>query len=59
MGRDDPRNPDLTSSDIVAFSSRLIAAARALESRRADRLFSDPYAEFLVRAVDGAERPSY
>eukprot|EP00903_Cladosiphon_okamuranus_P015440 g14261.t1 len=44
----EPDNPDLTSSDTVAFSSRMIAAARALESWRADRLFSDPYAELLA-----------
>ncbi|CAM9815330.1 unnamed protein product [Laminaria digitata] len=37
---------------MVAFSSRLIAAARAGESRRTDRLFSDPFAELLVRALD-------
>lgn len=41
-------NSDLTSDDMVAFSSRLIAAARAVESRRQDRLFCDPFAEILV-----------
>ncbi|CBN75792.1 conserved unknown protein [Ectocarpus siliculosus] len=41
-------NLDLTSSDTVAYSSRMIAAARALESRRRDRLFDDPYAELLA-----------
>lgn len=40
--------PDLTEADTVAFSSRLIAAARAIESRRSDRLFNDPFAELLV-----------
>lgn len=44
-------NLDLTSSDIVAYSSRMIAASRALESRRRDRLFDDPYAELLVRGL--------
>ncbi|CAM9840323.1 unnamed protein product, partial [Laminaria digitata] len=39
----------LTTDNIVGFSSRLIAAARAVESRRADRLFNDPFAELLVR----------
>ncbi|CAM9451642.1 unnamed protein product [Scytosiphon promiscuus] len=47
-GGSDSATPDLTSSDTVAYSSRLIAAARALESRRRDRLFSDPYAERLA-----------
>ncbi|CAB1111767.1 unnamed protein product [Ectocarpus sp. CCAP 1310/34] len=42
------RNLDLTSSDTVAYSSRMIAASRALESRRRDRLFDDPYAELLA-----------
>ncbi|CAM9581551.1 unnamed protein product [Ectocarpus fasciculatus] len=41
-------NLDLTSSDTVAYSSRMIAASRALESRRRDRLFGDPYAELLA-----------
>ncbi|CAM9366563.1 unnamed protein product [Ascophyllum nodosum] len=39
---------DLKSIDIVAFSSRMIAAARAIESRREDRLFNDPFAELLA-----------
>eukprot|EP00752_Nemacystus_decipiens_P008595 g7674.t1 len=47
-GGDGSQNPDLTPDDPVAFSSRMIAAARAFESRRADRLFSDPYAELLA-----------
>ncbi|CAM9982501.1 unnamed protein product [Pylaiella littoralis] len=47
-GGSDPSSPDLTSSDVVAFSSRMIAAARALESRRQDRLFGDHYAELLA-----------
>ncbi|CAN0561567.1 unnamed protein product, partial [Ectocarpus sp. 12 AP-2014] len=41
-------NLDLNSSDTVAYSSRMIAASRALESRRRDRLFDDPYAELLA-----------
>lgn len=49
--RREAEHPDLTSSDMVAFSSRLIAAARAFESRRTDRLFSDPYAELLVSGL--------
>ena len=48
-GGHDSDGPDLTTDDLVAFSSRLIAAARAAESLRADRLFHDPYAELLVR----------
>eukprot|EP00904_Undaria_pinnatifida_P003031 jgi/Undpi1/12729/HiC_scaffold_6.g02397.m1 len=49
-GGDDSDAPDLTTDDMVAFSARLIAAARAVESRRADRLFNDPYAELLSTA---------
>ncbi|CAN0522852.1 unnamed protein product [Ectocarpus sp. 12 AP-2014] len=33
----------------------MIAASRALESRRRDRLFDDPYAELLLR---GLSRPA-
>ncbi|CAN0543512.1 unnamed protein product [Ectocarpus sp. 12 AP-2014] len=44
-------NQDLTSSDTVAYSSRMIAASRVLESRRRDRLFDDPYAELLLRGL--------
>lgn len=44
----DSESPDLTKADVVAFSSRRIAAARAVESRRADRLFNDCFAELLV-----------
>lgn len=40
---------ELTSEDAVAFSGRLIAASRAIESRREDRLFNDVFAERLVR----------
>lgn len=54
-GDSDPNSPDLTSSDVVAFSSRMIAAARALESRRQDRLFSDLYAELLVRGSEAGK----
>lgn len=51
VGRDKPASgsDDLRSKDVVAFSSRLIAAARAIESRREDRLFKDAFAERLVR----------
>lgn len=38
----------MKKADMVAFSSRRIAAARAVESRRADRLFNDYFAELLV-----------
>lgn len=41
-------NPEVTGADMVAFSSRIIAAARAMESRRVDRLFDDPFAEILA-----------
>eukprot|EP00892_Ulva_mutabilis_P010147 jgi/Ulvmu1/7504/UM037_0048.1 len=34
--------------DIVSFSSRLIAAARAIESEREDALFVDPFAALLA-----------
>lgn len=47
----DSIGPDLTDANIVAFSSRLIAAARAVESKRADRLFNDQFAEVLVRIL--------
>lgn len=45
-GSDDP---DLTNAHLVAFSWHLVAAARALESQRWDRLFNDPFAKLLVR----------
>jgi len=32
----------------VGLTSRWVAAARALESERSDRLFLDPYARFLA-----------
>ncbi|MBS1910903.1 MAG: SAM-dependent methyltransferase [Bacteroidetes bacterium] len=35
-------------SDPVSMTSRWVAAARAIESRRPDRLFNDPYAEVLA-----------
>ncbi|HVZ39574.1 MAG TPA: SAM-dependent methyltransferase [Candidatus Kapabacteria bacterium] len=35
-------------SDPVSMTSRWVAAARAVESRRPDRLFNDPYAEVLA-----------
>ena len=37
-------------ADEVAYSSRLIAAARAAESEREDALFVDPFAEALAGA---------
>lgn len=43
---------ELTSDDVVAFTCRLIAAARAYESFREDGLFHDPFAELLVRHYD-------
>lgn len=49
---------DVTSDNLVAFSSRLIAAARAAESRQQDPLFEDIYAERLVsRCPSVAARP--
>lgn len=44
----DSEAPDLTKADVVAFTSRLTAGARAIESRRPDRLFNDYFAELLV-----------
>ncbi|CAN0355716.1 unnamed protein product [Ascophyllum nodosum] len=41
-------NAELKSTDVVAFTSRMIAVARAIESRRPDRLFNDPFAEILA-----------
>ena len=38
----------MSIQDPVSLTSRWVAAARALESRRADRLFEDPYAELLA-----------
>lgn len=40
---------ELTSEKTVEYSARMIAAARAVESRREDRLFNDVFAERLVR----------
>eukprot|EP00741_Cyanophora_paradoxa_P006412 tig00001001_g6214.t1 len=34
--------------ELVVFSARIIAASRAIESRRDDRLFNDPFAERLA-----------
>ena len=45
---DESEAPVLTGADIVPFTSRVIAAARAIESRRPDRLFDDFLAELLV-----------
>lgn len=50
-----PGNIELTSEDVVAFTSRLIAALRAYESRREDGLFQDPFAELLVRRYEGSQ----
>lgn len=44
-----PVPAELTSEKGVEFSARMIAAARAVESRREDRLFNDVFAERLVR----------
>lgn len=48
---------ELTSEDTVAFSGRLIAASRAIESRREDRLFNDVFAERLVRQLQTVRSP--
>lgn len=39
---------ELKSADIVSFSSRMIAAARAIESEESDALFVDPFAKALA-----------
>lgn len=39
------------TADIVSVSSRLIAAARAIESERKDALFVDPFAAVLAGVV--------
>ncbi|CAM9456715.1 unnamed protein product [Choristocarpus tenellus] len=38
----------ILSDNVVSFSSLLIAASRAMETRRPDRLFDDPFAEILA-----------
>jgi methyltransferase (TIGR00027 family) len=38
----------------IAATSLVVAAARAAEQRRPDRLFDDPYAELFVRTADAA-----
>ena len=38
----------MTITDPISLTARLTAAARARESRRADRLFEDPYAAALA-----------
>jgi O-methyltransferase involved in polyketide biosynthesis len=38
----------------VAATSLVVAAARAAEHRRPDRLFGDPYAELFLRAAGDA-----
>jgi methyltransferase (TIGR00027 family) len=49
MSRTDADSWDLASS--VGATATMVAAARALASREADRLIDDPYAAALVRAV--------
>jgi methyltransferase (TIGR00027 family) len=39
---------DLPANDMLAFTSRWTAAARARESQRSDRLFNDPWAAALA-----------
>jgi methyltransferase (TIGR00027 family) len=42
----------------VAATSLVVAAARAAEQRRPDRLFEDPYAELFLRAAGDAREAS-
>lgn len=42
----------------VAATSLVVAAARAAEQRRPDRLFEDPFAELFLRAAGDVREPS-
>ena len=47
-GEGESEAPVLTGADMVPFTSRVVAVARAIESRRPNHLFDDYLAELLV-----------